>query len=48
MNMVYKEIRQRGSMSIMPGSAVETMGLDKWTDIAAMTEIEEQADDENE
>ncbi len=48
MNMVYEGIRQRGTMIIVPSSAVETMGLGNLTGIAAMAKSQERADDENE
>ena len=48
MNMVYEGIRQRGTMMIVPRSAVETMGLGDLTGIAAMAKSQERADDENE
>ena len=48
MNMVYEGIRQRGTMIIVPSSAVETMGLGNLTGIAAIAKSEERADDENE
>lgn len=36
MNMVYEGIRQRGSMIIVPSSAVETMGLGTLSGLAAL------------
>ena len=48
MNMVYEGIRQRGTMIIVPSSAVETMGLGNLTGIAAMAKSQEREDDENE
>ncbi|MBW2279804.1 MAG: slipin family protein [Deltaproteobacteria bacterium] len=41
MNMVYEGIRQRGSMIIVPSSAVETMGLGAISGIAALARGEE-------
>jgi len=41
MNMVYEGIRQRGSMIIVPSSAVETMGLGSIPGIAALARGEE-------
>ncbi len=40
MNMIYKGIRQRGSMVIVPSSAVETMGLGSIPGIAALARSE--------
>jgi hypothetical protein len=36
MNMIYEGIRQKGSMIIVPSSAVETMGLGAVSGIAAL------------
>ena len=40
MNMVYEGIRQRGTMIIVPSSAVETMGLGALPGIAALAKAE--------
>jgi regulator of protease activity HflC (stomatin/prohibitin superfamily) len=44
MNMVFEGIRQRGSMVIVPSSAVETMGLGAIPGLAALARAEEAAD----
>jgi hypothetical protein len=40
MNMIYEGIRQKGSMIIVPSSAVETMGLGTVSGIAALAKGE--------
>ena len=40
MNMIYEGIRQKGSMIIVPSSAVETMGLGAVSGIAALAKGE--------
>jgi regulator of protease activity HflC (stomatin/prohibitin superfamily) len=42
MNMVYEGIRQRGSMILVPSSAVETMGLGVVPGIAALAKMKEE------
>jgi regulator of protease activity HflC (stomatin/prohibitin superfamily) len=41
MNMVYEGIRQKGSMVIVPSSAVETMGLGSMSGLVALAKAEE-------
>jgi glycogen synthase len=41
MNMIYEGIRQKGSMIIVPSSAVETMGLGALSGIAALAKEKE-------
>ena len=41
MNMIYEGIRQKGSMIIVPSSAVETMGLGAISGIAALAKGED-------
>jgi len=36
MNMLYEAIKEKGSMVIVPSSAVETMGLGAMTGLAAL------------
>ena len=45
MNMVYEGLRQKGSMIIVPSSAVETMGLGAMTGLASLAKGSEGAGD---
>ena len=45
MNMVYEGLRQKGSMVIVPSSAVETMGLGALGGLTSFGRIEAQEDD---
>jgi regulator of protease activity HflC (stomatin/prohibitin superfamily) len=45
MNMVYEGIRQKGTMIIVPSSAVETMGLGAISGVAALAKGEQPSAD---
>ncbi len=42
MNMLYEAIKEKGSMVIVPSSAVETMGLGGLTGVTALAQKKEE------
>jgi len=48
MNMIYEGIRQKGSMVIVPSSAVETMGLGPLSGMAALAKGEAERSEASE
>jgi hypothetical protein len=42
MNMLYEAIKEKGSMVIVPSSAVETMGLGGLTGVTALAQKKDE------